>query len=49
MANKPTYKELLQRVKKLEQEAISREQAEEAFRKSEEKYRLLVKNLPSIV
>lgn len=49
MANKPTYKELVQKVKKLEQEAISREQAEEAFRKSEEKYRLLVKNLPSIV
>jgi len=49
MANKPTYKELTQKVKKLEQEVISREQAEEAFRKSEEKYRLLVKNLPSIV
>ncbi|MFA9498471.1 MAG: PAS domain S-box protein [Deltaproteobacteria bacterium] len=49
MVKKPTYKELTQKVKKLEQEAIFREQAEEAFRKSEEKYRLLVKNLPSIV
>ncbi len=49
MAQKPTYKELTQKVKDLEQEAICREQAEEAFRKSEEKYGLLVKNLPSIV
>jgi PAS domain S-box-containing protein len=49
MTKKPTYKELTLKVKKLEQEAIFREQAEEAFRKSEEKYRLLVKNLPSIV
>ena len=49
MPKKPTYNELIQKVKKLEQEAICREQAEEAFRKSEEKYRLLVKNLPSIV
>ena len=49
MTPKPTYKELTKKVKKLEQEAIFREQAEEAFRNSEEKYRLLVKNLPSIV
>ena len=49
MAKDPSYKELAQKIKKLEQEATCREQAEKAFRKSEEKYRLLVKNLPSVV
>ena len=49
MAKKPTYKELEQRVKVLEQESANRMAAEKAFRESEKKYRLLVKNLPSIV
>jgi PAS domain S-box-containing protein len=49
MAKKPTYKELEQRVKALEQETANRMAVEKAFRESEKKYRLLVKNLPSIV
>lgn len=42
MVRKPTYEELEQRVKELENEAFERKQAEEALRKSEEKYRSLV-------
>ena len=49
MAEKPTYNELEQRVKALEKESVNRKAAEKAFRESEKKYRLLVKNLPSIV
>jgi PAS domain S-box-containing protein len=49
MATKPTYKELEQQVKALEKETGNRMAAEKAFRESEKKYRLLVKNLPSIV
>ncbi|MGA7145677.1 MAG: PAS domain S-box protein [Desulfobacterales bacterium] len=49
MAKKPTYKELEQRVKVLEIESANRMAAEKAFRESEKKYQLLVKNLPSIV
>jgi len=49
MAKKPTYKELEQRVKVLEKETVNRMAVEKAFRQSEEKYRLLVRNLPSIV
>ena len=49
MAKKPTYKELEQRVKVLEIESANRMAAEKAFRESEKKYLLLVKNLPSIV
>lgn len=41
MPKKPTYKELEQRVKKLEKEAIGCKQVEEALRKSEEKYKIL--------
>jgi PAS domain S-box-containing protein len=41
MPKKPTYKELEQRVKKLEKEAIGCKQVEEALRKSEEKYKTL--------
>ncbi|MEJ2658963.1 MAG: PAS domain S-box protein, partial [Desulfobacterales bacterium] len=49
MVKKPTYRELEQRIKVLEQESVNRMAAEKAFRESEKKYRLLVKNLPSIV
>ena len=49
MAKKPTYMELEQRIKVLEKEKLNRMAAEEAFQQSEEKYRLLVKNLPSVV
>ena len=41
MPKKPTYKELEQRVKKLEKEAIGCKHVEEALRKSEEKYKIL--------
>ena len=44
MAKKPTYEELEERVKELENEALERKQAEEALRKSEEKYRTLLEN-----
>jgi PAS domain S-box-containing protein len=49
MAKKPAYNELEQRIKAMEKEAVNRMAAEKAFRESEKKYRLLVKNLPSIV
>ncbi len=41
MAKKPTYEELEQRVKELENEAFERKQAEEALRESEERFRSL--------
>ncbi len=37
MAKKPTYEELVQRVKELEKEAVERKRAEEAMRESEER------------
>lgn len=49
MAKKPTYKELAQEIKALEKEKLNRMAAEKALQQSEEKYRLLVNNLPSIV
>jgi len=44
MTQKPTYKELEQRIKALQKEAVARQQAEEALRESEEKYTTLVEN-----
>ena len=44
MTQKPSYKELEQRIKALEKEAGARGQAEEALRESEEKYSTLVEN-----
>ena len=41
MAKKPTYEELEQRIKELENEALERKRTEEALRESEEKYRAL--------
>ena len=41
MAKKPTYEELEQRIKELENEALEPKRAEEALRESEEKYRAL--------
>jgi len=42
MSKKPTYEELEQRIKELEQEAVERNRSEEALQGSEEKYRALV-------
>ena len=44
MTKKPTYEELEQRVKALEQESIRRKRVEEVLRESEEKYRTLIEN-----
>ena len=44
MGEKPTYEELEQRVKELENEAFERKRAEEALRESEEQYRTLFEN-----
>ncbi len=41
MESKPTYKELEQKVKELEDEAFERKRAEEALRESEEKFKLI--------
>ncbi|MGA7144134.1 MAG: PAS domain S-box protein [Desulfobacterales bacterium] len=49
MGGKPTYEELEQKIKALEKEYVVRKNTEAALRESKEKYRLLVKNLPSIV
>ena len=49
MCEKPTYEELEKKIKALNKEYGIRENVEAALRESKEKYRLLVKNLPSIV
>lgn len=49
MPKRPTYNSLLQKVKNLEKEAVSFKALEKAFRESEKRYRVLVKNLPCIV
>ena len=49
MSYKPTYEELEQRVKELEEEDLKRKQLEEALTEIEEKYKLLIKNLPCVV
>ena len=46
MAKKPTYEELEQRVKELEKEACKREQAEDALRESEQRFKELAELLP---
>jgi len=46
---KPTYTELEERIKALEKAAPELRQKEEELKNSEEKYRLLVENLPSVV
>jgi two-component system sensor histidine kinase/response regulator len=45
MPKKPTYKELEQRVKTLEKEAIELKQADEGLRQSEERYRTLLESI----
>ena len=49
MCEKPTYEELEQKLNVLKKEYRVRKDIETALRESKEKYRLLVKNLPSIV
>ncbi|MGW8325049.1 MAG: PAS domain-containing hybrid sensor histidine kinase/response regulator, partial [Desulfobacterales bacterium] len=49
MGEKPTYEELEKKITELKKESIIRNNIEEALRESEEKYKLLLKNLPSIV
>ena len=46
MSKKPTYEELEYKVKVLEREAVWRKQAEDALRKSEERFRSLFENAP---
>ncbi len=47
MSRAPTYEELQQRIRALENEALEREQIEEALRHSEERYRDLYENAPN--
>ena len=49
MADKPTYEELEYKVKVLEREAVWRKQAEDALRKSEEKYRQHFENVSDVI
>ncbi len=49
MTGKPTIEELQEKIEKLEQEASDFKNSEVALKRSEEKYRRLVDNLPSVV
>ena len=47
MTKKPTYEELIQRVKELENESLKHKWVEEALRESERRYRDLYENAPN--
>ena len=49
MSKKPTYEELEQSVKKLEQEAVKHKQVDEALTQSEERYRTFIDSTSDIV
>jgi len=49
MTRKPKYEELQQRVKELESEAVRRQKAEEALRKSEARYRAVVQDQTELI
>ncbi len=49
MAKKPTYEELKQRIKELDEEVAERKRLEAALRESEEKWGSLVDNAPNVI
>ena len=49
MAKKPTYEELEERIKGLEQEIVERKQTEKTLEISERKYRAIVENAPDMI
>jgi two-component system cell cycle sensor histidine kinase/response regulator CckA len=49
MPSKPTYEELAQRVKALEEEAAKRSETEKALRESEKQLRIFIENTPAPV
>jgi PAS domain S-box-containing protein len=49
MSRKPTYKELQQRIKALEEEVEKRNEAQKALRESERQLRLFIENTPAAV
>lgn len=49
MAKKPTYEELKQRIKELDEEVAERKRSEAALRESEEKWGSLVDNAPNVI
>ena len=48
MSKRPTHEELEQRLKELEEEALERNQAEEALKESEEKYRRIFESIQDV-
>ena len=48
MSKKPTYEELEQRLKALEEKAVERKQTEEALKESEEKYRRIFESIQDV-
>ena len=49
MVKQPTYEALNLRIKELEEESAKHALLEESLFKSEEKYKLLINNLPCVV
>ncbi len=49
MAEKPTYEELEQRLKQLEQAELNFKNTEEELRESESKYKTLINNIPGMI
>ena len=49
MPEKPTYEELVQRVRELEKESVEYKQAEEALRRSDKKYRSMLEAMTDAV